>query len=106
MKRRITTRTAYEDLGFSRAEAAVLGMRVALAAEIERFVRQRRMTQTAAAVFFGVTQPRISNVLNGKLDGFTIDLLVKMVSRTGRVPGVSFGPTRRPRRPATEPRFA
>jgi len=90
MRHQITRGTAYEALGFSPEESAVRAMRVLLAAEIERFVRARRLTQTAAAKFFGVTQPRISNVLNRKLEGFSIDLLVKMVSRTGRVPTVSF----------------
>ncbi len=90
MRHDVTRGTAYEALGFSPEESAVFAMRVLLAAEIERFVKRRRMTQTAAARFFGVTQPRISNVLNGKLQGFTIDLLVKMVSKTGRLPTVSF----------------
>jgi predicted XRE-type DNA-binding protein len=90
VRHEITRGTAYEALGFSPEESAVRAMRVLLAAEIDRFVKRRRMTQTAAAKFFGVTQPRISNVLNGKLQGFTIDLLVKMVRKTGRVPTVSF----------------
>lgn len=90
MSYEITTGTAYEALGLSREEAAVRAMRILFAVEIDRFVKRRRMTQTAAAEFFGVSQPRISNVLNGKLQGFTIDLLVKMVSKTGRVPSVSF----------------
>ena len=90
MRKEITTGSAYEALGFSREEATVFAMRVLLAAEIERYIRRRRMTQLAAAEFFGVSQPRISNVLNGKFQGFTIDLLVKMVSKTGRIPSVSF----------------
>lgn len=106
MRHEITTGTAYEALGFSKEEAAVLAMRVLLAAEIERFVKRRRMTQTAAAAFFGVSQPRISNVLNGKLQGFTIDLLVKMVSKTGRMPSVSFRRSGGAKRSAGERRAA
>ena len=106
MGHEITTGTAYEALGFSRSEAAVLAMRVLIAVEIERFVKRRRMTQTAAADFFGVSQPRISNVLNGKLEGFTIDLLVKMVSKTGRMPSVSFRRAGREKRLAGQRRAA
>jgi len=106
MGHEITTGTSYEALGFSREEAAVLAMRVLIAVEIERFVKRRRMTQTAAAEFFGVSQPRISNVLNGKLQGFTIDLLVKMVSRTGRMPSVSFRRAGSEKRSAGERRAA
>ena len=104
MRHETTTGTAYEALGFSKEEAAALAMRVLLAAEIERFVKRRRMTQTAAAAFFGVSQPRISNVLNGKLQGFTIDLLVKMVSKTGCIPRVSFRRTGSDRPSAAERR--
>lgn len=104
VRREVTRGTAYEALGFSPEEAAVRAMRVLLATEIDRFVKRRRMTQTAAAKFFGVTQPRISNVLNRKLQGFSIDLLVKMVSRTGQVPTVSFRRATATRRGAGERR--
>lgn len=105
MRRDITRGTAYEALGFSPEESAVRAMRVLLATEIERYVKARRLTQTAAATFFGVTQPRISNVLNRKLQGFSVDLLVKMVSRTGRVPTVSFRRASGTRRDAGERRY-
>jgi predicted XRE-type DNA-binding protein len=95
VRHEITRNTAYEALGFSPEESAVRAIRVLLAAEIERFVKRRRMTQTMAAKFF-------SNVLNGKLQGFTIDLLVKMVRKTGRVPTVSFRRAGRERPPASE----
>ncbi|MFM2304046.1 MAG: hypothetical protein RLZZ135_1456 [Cyanobacteriota bacterium] len=36
-----------------------------------------------AAVFFGETQPRISNLMNGDIDRFAIDKLVQMLSRAG-----------------------
>jgi predicted XRE-type DNA-binding protein len=90
MEIEVTTASVFEALGHPRAEAAVFAMRVHLADEIRTFVRRKRMTQAAAADFFGVTQPRISNILNDHLDDFTIDYLVKMVSRTGRTPRISF----------------
>lgn len=90
VRHEITRGTAYEALGYSREEATVRAMRVLIAAEITAYVKRKRMTQTVAAGFFGVSQPRISNVLNGKLQGFTIDLLVKMASKTDRIPRLSF----------------
>lgn len=90
MKTEVTTASVFETLGYSREEAAVCAMRVHLADEIRAFIKKKRLTQTVAAEFFGVSQPRISNVLNDRLDDFTIDYLVKMVSRTGRTPRVSF----------------
>ena len=91
MDRVITKGNVFEDLGFSREEAAVRAMRILLATEIERFVERQGFTQTQAARFFGVTQPKISNILRGRLDEFTIDYLVRMASRAGRNPRVAFG---------------
>lgn len=89
---RVATRgNVFEDIGYSKAEAAVRAMRVELAAEIGRFIARRGFTQVEAARFFGVTQPKISNIIRGRLDDFTIDYLVRMASRAGRNPRVAFG---------------
>lgn len=80
----------FEDLGFVKEEAAVYAMQVDLSVEIEKFIKRRMMNQVEAAKFFGVTQSRISKILNGRLDDFTIDFLVKMVSKTGRRPHIAF----------------
>jgi predicted XRE-type DNA-binding protein len=106
VRREITRGTAYEALGYSREEATVRAMRVLIAEEISGYVKRKRMTQTVAALFFGVSQPRISNVLNGKLRGFTIDLLVKMASKTDRVPSLSFRRARGDKVSAAERRAA
>ena len=91
IKRQELRGNVFEALGFSRDEAAVYAMQVDLAVAIERFIRRRGFTQAQAAEFFGVTQPRISKILRGRLDDFTIDFLVKMVSKTGRIPRVTLG---------------
>lgn len=91
MSKVVTTGNVFEDLGFSKEEAAVRAMRIELAAEIERFVARRGLSQTEAARFFGVTQPKMSRILRGRLDGFTIDYLVRLASVAGRRPRVVFG---------------
>jgi predicted XRE-type DNA-binding protein len=95
MRRVVTKGNVYEDLGYSREEAAVRAMRVQLAAEIERFIERKGFTQGEAAKFFGTTQPKISNMIRGQLQGFTIDYLVRLASKTGKRPRIAFG-----RRPA------
>ena len=106
VRHEITRGTAYEALGYSRAEATVRAMRVLIAVEISSYVKRKRMTQIVAAGFFGVSQPRISNVLNGKLQGFTIDLLLKMASKTDRVPSLSFRRAKGEKASAAERRAA
>ena len=94
-KRHVTKGNVFADLGFSQEEANVLEMRVQLALEIEKYIQRKRLTQKAAASFFGSTQPKISKVMKGKVDEFTIDHLVKMVSKTGKKPRISFRASRR-----------
>lgn len=90
MESKITKGNVFKDLGFSDEEAVALAMRVDLAVEIEKFVRRKNLTQTKAAKYFDVPQPKISKILRGKIDEFSIDYLVRMVAKTGKTPRVSF----------------
>lgn len=45
--------------------------------------RQNGLTQEQAAKLMGVTRPRISDVIRGKIDKFTIDALVDMLAKAG-----------------------
>lgn len=90
LESKTTQGNVFKDIGFSDEEAAALAMRVDLAVEIEKFVRRKNLTQTKAAKYFDVPQPKISKILRGKIDEFSIDYLVKMVAKTGKTPRVSF----------------
>ena len=73
----------FEDLGFDRQEATNLKIRADLMLDLRKFIQDRNWTQTEAAEFFGETQPRISNLMNGDIDRFGIDKLVQMLSCAG-----------------------
>ena len=47
-------------------------------------MRQTSVTQAAVAEVLQVTRPRISDVVNHKVEKFTIDALVSMVTRIGK----------------------
>ena len=69
--------------------------------QLRRLIEARRLTQAAAAKLFGVTQPRVSNLVRGKIDLFSIDTLVDMLARAGaRVHVTVRRDTIKPRRPA------
>ncbi len=89
-KRHVTKGNVFDDIGFSPEEAAILAMRVDLSIEIEKYIKKKRLTQKAAASFFGIAQPKISKILRGDLRGFSIDYLVKMVSKIGKYPRITF----------------
>ena len=74
----------FEDLGFDAAEAEVLKVKTELMIELEKEVKRRGLTQTAAAELAGVDRPMFNKVMNGILSGVTIDKLVQMHSRLGK----------------------
>jgi len=73
----------FRDLGFSPGEAAHLRIRSYLMALLRELIAARELTQAQAADFFGVSQPRISNLVRGKIQLFSIDTLVEMLARAG-----------------------
>jgi predicted XRE-type DNA-binding protein len=73
----------FEDLGFDHEEAEHLRIRSALMATLRKLIESKHMTQAQAATVFGVTQPRVSDLVRGKIDLFSIDTLVDMLARAG-----------------------
>jgi predicted XRE-type DNA-binding protein len=58
-------------------------IRSALMQELVAYIDRTGMTQAQAARQFGVTQPRISDLARGKIDLFSIDALVNMLTAAG-----------------------
>jgi predicted XRE-type DNA-binding protein len=73
----------FEDLGFEKEEATNLKIRADLMLDLRKFIELQKWTQAEAAMFFGETQPRISNLINGDIERFGIDKLVQMLSQAG-----------------------
>jgi predicted XRE-type DNA-binding protein len=73
----------YRDLGFPKPEAENLLIRTDLMLRIEQLIRRRRLTQAQAAGLLGVSQPRVSDLVRGRIERFSIDSLVEMLSRAG-----------------------
>jgi predicted XRE-type DNA-binding protein len=73
----------FKDLGFGDEDAANLKIRADLMINLQKFIKSQNWTQAEAANFFGETQPRISNLMNGDIDRFAIDKLVQMLSQAG-----------------------
>ena len=82
-KVRRSSGNVFRDLGFPIEEAESLRLRADLMVQIRRLIETRRLTQSAAAKIFGVTQPRVSDLVRGRIDLFSIDTLVDMLARAG-----------------------
>ena len=73
----------FRDLGFSAEEATNLKVRSDLMIRLSKVIETRGLTQALAASLFGVTQPRISDLVRGKIDRFSIDTLIAMLGHAG-----------------------
>jgi predicted XRE-type DNA-binding protein len=65
------------------AQAENLKLRSSLMLALKRHIEREGLSQTEAAKVFGVTQPRISNLMRGKIELFGLDMLVNMLSAAG-----------------------
>jgi predicted XRE-type DNA-binding protein len=77
-----TTGSVFFDL-FERADAERLSIQSGLALALEREIKARRWSQAEAARHLGITQPRVNDLLRGRLARFSIDALVVYLSRLG-----------------------
>ena len=82
-KVRKTTGSVFKDLGFSAVEAEHLRIRADLMRHLGELIRKRGLTQVQAASVFGVSQPRVSDLVRGKIDRFSIDTLIAMLGHAG-----------------------
>lgn len=85
MKLKITPSTGnvFRDLGFRREEAEHLLVRADLMIQVQKLIAFRRLKQRAAAKLLDVTQPRVSDLLRGRIDLFSTDALIDMLARLG-----------------------
>ncbi|MBM3534173.1 MAG: helix-turn-helix domain-containing protein [Alphaproteobacteria bacterium] len=73
----------------TRQEAASLRARSELMLALAELIRRSGWTQRQAAAKFGVTQPRISDLVRGRIDLFSLDTLVDMASAGGLKPRIT-----------------
>ena len=82
-KLRRSSGNVFRDLGFPAEEATHLKIRSDLMIRLSKVIQTRGLTQGQAAELFGVTQPRISDLVRGKIDRFSIDTLIAMLGHAG-----------------------
>ena len=71
------------DMGFSDEEAAILQMRADLMAKLRQVIKRKKLTQTKAAKILGVSQSRISDLVRGKWEKFSLEMLITLATRAG-----------------------
>jgi predicted XRE-type DNA-binding protein len=85
MKLKVTRSSGnvFRDLGFPEEEAEHLRVRADLLIQIQKALKTKGVKQAEAAKVLGVTQPRISDLVRGRIDLFSVDSLIDMLARLG-----------------------
>jgi predicted XRE-type DNA-binding protein len=86
MKRKTTKSSGnvFVDLGFDPAEAVVLQMRATLIGDLRSYIEKNELTQIEAAERLGIAQSRVSDLVRGKWDKFSLEMLITLEARIGR----------------------
>jgi len=75
--------SVFKDAGFSTYQARNLEFRSYLMMTLRQYINQKGWTQQKAAKKLDVTQPRISNLIHGKIDLFSVGMLINMFEKAG-----------------------
>ena len=76
----------FADLGFPPEEVTVLTMRANLMARLRLLIERKGWTQSDAAEKLGVSQSRVSDLVRGKWEKFSLDMLLTLATRAGLRP--------------------
>ncbi len=68
------------------AVAEQLKIKAGIAKKLSRYIQRRKMTQTEAAKAMKVSRTRVNEMVNGRIDKFTIDALVAMAANVKLYP--------------------
>jgi predicted XRE-type DNA-binding protein len=84
----------FVDCGFPPAEAENLRIRSEMMIALSSYIEDRKLSQAGAARVMGVSQPRISHLMRGKIASFTLDTLVDMLTSAGLKVDLNIKPAR------------
>lgn len=74
--------SVYADLGFKDHEE--METKSNLVMEISKSIKKKKLTQTQAAELFGISQPKLSELLNGRFRGYSIERLIHFLNEVGQ----------------------
>ena len=78
-----TNGNVFLDLGFPRDEAAVLLLRSKFAEALRQWMESEGITQGHAAKRLGIAQPRVSDIMRGKIELMSLDQMVGLCAKAG-----------------------
>jgi predicted XRE-type DNA-binding protein len=87
------TKTAFDEIGLPMSPVDLLKAKVAAA--ISRHIQEAGLSQAQAGAALGIDQPKVSKLLRGRLDDFSLDRLVSYVTTLGHAVDVKISAPRK-----------
>jgi predicted XRE-type DNA-binding protein len=84
----------FADLGVANPEEQLA--KAILSSRIARLIGERSLTQSKAAELLGLKQPDVSNLVRGRLSGWSVERLMRMLNRLGQDVEITVRPARDP----------
>jgi predicted XRE-type DNA-binding protein len=85
----------FADIGLPNPEEALA--KAEIARQVNRILVARKLSQAEAGVILGIAQPRVSDLIRGRLGRFSLDKLIDFAKRSGNDVEIRIKPSRRPR---------
>ncbi|MDT3282993.1 MULTISPECIES: helix-turn-helix domain-containing protein [Shewanella] len=79
-------------LGNDPVQLNMISLKVKLMLIITAFIEENKWNQAQAADKLCVSQPRVSNLVNGKISRFSIDMLLEILGKLGYLMDITFNP--------------
>jgi len=98
MRMQRSSGNVFRDVGFADDEAENLRVRADLMISLSKLIETRGLTQAQTAKLLGITQPRVSDLIRGKIHLFSVDRLIEMLGHAGAYVSVT---VKHPRKHAT-----
>ena len=73
----------FHDLGFPAEEAVILQMRAELLTDLRKFVSDNNYTQQEVARILGISQSRAGELMHGRWEKFSLEMLITLATRAG-----------------------
>lgn len=73
----------FADLGFEPAEAVILQMRAQLMSDLREYIQSSGMTQPVAAKRLKIAPSRVSDLMRGRWEEFSLEMLITLAARVG-----------------------
>lgn len=89
----VSSGNVFADLELSNAEELLA--KADLAIQISRLLEERKLTQAEAATLLGIDQPKVSALVRGRLEGYSIERLTRFLNALGQDVEIIVRPTAR-----------